>query len=67
MTSLAYIDMGLEHKDRKVKHESHGVVIDDDVSTIKAMLPHVSTGHDVVNMDRVALNQPRDVKFSGSS
>lgn len=59
--------MGTEHKDRKVKHESHGVVIDDDASTIEAMLPHVSIGRDVVNMDRVALNQPRDVEFSGSS
>ena len=67
MTSLAYIDMGTKHKDRKVKHESHVVVIDDDVSTIEAILPHVSIGCDVVNMDRVALNLPRDVEFSESS
>ena len=59
--------MGTEHKDRNVKHESHGVVIDDDASTIEDMLPHVSIGHCVVNMDRVALNQLRDVEFSGSS
>ena len=59
--------MGLEHKDRKVKHESHGVVIDDDASTIEATLPHVSIGREVVNIDHVALNQPSDVEFSGSS
>jgi hypothetical protein len=41
LTSLAYIDMGTEHKDQKVKHESHGVVIDDDASTIEATLLHV--------------------------
>jgi hypothetical protein len=35
--------------------------------TIEATLPHVSIGREVVNMDRVALNQLRDVEFSGSS
>ena len=59
--------MGTEHKDWKVKHESHGIVIDDDASTIEATLPHVSIVREVVNMDREALNQPRDDEFSGSS
>ena len=67
LTSLAYIDMGLEHKDLRVKHESHGVVIDDCVSTIEATLPHMSIGRNVVDMYRVALKQPRDVVLSGSS
>jgi hypothetical protein len=44
------MDMDTEPKDLKVKYESHGVVIDNDASTIEAMFPHVSIGCDVVNM-----------------
>ena len=47
--------MGLEQKDRKVKHESHGFVIDDCASTIEALLPHVWIGRDVMDMDCVEL------------
>ena len=33
LASLAYADMASRHKDRKVKHESHGDVIDIGMST----------------------------------
>jgi hypothetical protein len=53
--------------DRKVTHESHGVVIDDDASTIEEIPPLVSIGRGKVNLDRVTLEQRRDVVLSGSS
>ena len=43
------------------------MVIDDDSSTFEAIPPLVSIGRGKVNLDRVTLEQWRDVVLSGSS
>ena len=43
------------------------MVIDDDASTFEAIPPLVSIGRGKVNLDRVTLEQRRDVVLSGSS
>ena len=37
LVSLAYADMATKHEDRKVKHESHGDVIDMIMSTFEKL------------------------------
>ena len=59
--------LGPKHKDRKVTHESHGVVIDDGASTNEAIPPLVLIGRGKVNLGRVSLEQWRDIVLSGSS
>ena len=53
LASLACTDMASEHNNRKVKHESHVVVIDMAMSTFEAMPRAVTIGGGVVDGDRV--------------
>ena len=55
MASLACTDMASEHNNRKVKHESHVVVIDMAMSTFEAMPRAVTIGGGVVDGDRVII------------
>ena len=42
-------------------------MINTELFTIEATSSHVMIGYGVVDLDRVSLNNQRDVKFSGSS
>ena len=42
-------------------------MINTELFTIEATSPHVMIGCGVVDLDRVSLNDQRDVEFSGSS
>ena len=59
--------MASEHRTERLNTSRMNDMINNELFTIEAASYHVMIGFGVVDLDRVSLNNQRDVKFNGSS